>query len=277
MKRKKTNKTNKTEKIIKILIVLCFIIGVGFLSFPLIRNTVVAIKIGSMNESFVSEQVLSLKDLAGKDFLNENETIVPPKLKDYLLASPENIGTAVGELSIPSVGIWAPIFSGLKQEELLFGVGIYDVDRDFEKDNLVIIGHYLSISGLLLGNLTEISNGESIMIRFSEQVYEYQVIEKEIVHETEVELLEHTDEAQLTLITCDKPELTENRLVVIAQKKENNNSISGQENLEKFNFNKEKEQKDEKNRKDMLKYNLLPLIGILFLLSMCIYCILRYL
>lgn len=267
----------KTEIILKVIIVVCLTIGVGFLSYSLIKSTVISIKIGKINGSFSIEQLIPLESTESSKELVENDTIVPPKLKEYLSASSENIDEAVGELSIPSVGIWAPIFSGLKQEQLLFGVGIFDPSRKFEEDNVVIFGHHLSNTGLLLGSLDKVQLGDHLNVRTYDMVHQYKIIEKKVVHESEVEVLDNKDTSHLTLITCDVPDLTAYRIVVVAQNMTEYKLIKEPNNPKDFNFKKEKEQKDKKNQKDMLKYNVLPLIGVLFLLSLCIYCILRYL
>ncbi|MHC5269718.1 class A sortase [Enterococcus sp. LJL98] len=273
----KKKKTNKTENSLKLIIVAFLVFGVGFLSFPLIKNTIVSMKVIRSNASFSIDQFERLDTGSTNHSLMENELIVPPKLEDYLFASPEKIDDAVGELSIPSVGIWAPIFSGLQREQLLFGVGIEDPTRTFEEDNVVMLGHHLSNTGLLLGNLDKVTLGDKVLVRTLDKIHEYEIIEKGIIHENQVEVLENTDTPHLTLITCDVPDLTAYRMVVIAQNVTESQLVNEQKNLKNFNFEEEKDQKDKKNRKDMLKYNMLPLIGVLILLSVCIYCILRYL
>ncbi|WP_270572570.1 class A sortase, partial [Enterococcus thailandicus] len=158
---------------LKIIINLLFIMGVCLISFPIIKNTITIVKI--QKTKVVTKEELPV--------VNPNERIVLPTIESYLTASSKNLGTAIGELNIPSQKIKIPIFAGLNNQQMLFGVGAMYPERNVLKDNLVLLGHHLSMTELLLGNIQNLQVNDKITVTYLTNKIQYRVIKKETVNE----------------------------------------------------------------------------------------------
>ncbi|MDT2601929.1 class A sortase [Enterococcus hulanensis] len=253
----------QTKKTHNLLIILLFIIGAGFICYPIIKNTVTIINIKEqeITETKVFPQAVS-----------ENERIELPTAESYLTASKEDINDAVGQLSIPSVKIETPLFAGLHNQELLYGAGLMYPERSIEKDNIVVLGHHLGISDLLLGNLTKVSLHDKIYFRLLDKTYQYTIIEKKQVHEEDIEVLANTPSPQLTLITCDEPTITDQRIVVTAKLEEEKSAKQSLSTVKAA----EQKNKQELVRKSFIKYGLGPILLVLAVVTFGCWCIWRY-
>lgn len=192
---------------LKIIINLLFVIGICLISFPIIKNTITIVK-------FQKTKIVIKEELP---VIKPNERIILPTIESYLTVSSENLGSAIGELDIPSQKIKTPIFAGLNNQQMLFGAGAMYPERNVLKDNMVLLGHHLSMTELLLGNIQHLEVNDSINVTYLTNKLKYRVIKKKIVSETNLKVLESTNVPQLTLITCDKPELTDKRIIVTAE------------------------------------------------------------
>ncbi|ASZ07015.1 hypothetical protein K5E_18480 [Enterococcus thailandicus] len=245
---------------LKIIINLLFIMGVCLISFPIIKNTITIVKI--QKTKVVTKEELPV--------VNPNERIVLPTIESYLTASSKNLGTAIGELNIPSQKIKIPIFAGLNNQQMLFGVGAMYPERNVLKDNLVLLGHHLSMTELLLGNIQNLQVNDKITVTYLTNKIQYRVIKKETVNETNLSVLESTNIPQLTLITCDKPELTDKRIVVTAKLVDREEQETLQNTKNNVTPNKKILQRS------IVKYSLIPLFIMFTALGIGSYVIWRY-
>lgn len=245
---------------LKIIINLLFIMGVCLISFPIIKNTITIVKI--QKTKVVTKEELPV--------VNPNERIVLPTIESYLTASSKNLGTAIGELNIPSQKIKIPIFAGLNNQQMLFGVGAMYPERNVLKDNLVLLGHHLSMTELLLGNIQNLQVNDKITVTYLTNKIQYRVIKKETVNETNLSVLESTNIPQLTLITCDKPELTDKRIVVTAKLVDREEQETLQNTKNNVTPNKKILQRS------IVKYSLIPLFIMFTALCIGSYVIWRY-
>lgn len=245
---------------LKIIINFLFIIGLCLICFPLIKNTVTLVKI--------QKTVVSIT--ADLPEPKENERIELPPIESYLTASSKTVGSGIGELMIPSQKIDIPIFAGLNNQQMLFGVGAMYPERNVLKDNLVLLGHHLSMTELLLGNIQNLQVNDKITVTYLTNKIQYRVIKKETVNETNLSVLESTNIPQLTLITCDKPELTDKRIVVTAKLVDREEQETLQNTKNNVTPNKKILQRS------IVKYSLIPLFIMFTALGIGSYVIWRY-
>lgn len=152
-------------------------------------------------------------------------------------ASPLIVDTtgAVGpetKLIIPKLNLEAPIVLDLPdnkeetiQAGLEKGVTLYpSTGKPGELANPTIFGH--SSNNLFNGGdykfvfvrLNQLENGDTFFVNYSGKQYVYRVFDKKIVAPTQVEVLnERPKPAMITLITCDPPGTSTNRLVLHAE------------------------------------------------------------
>ncbi|WYJ83572.1 sortase A [Enterococcus sp. DIV0840] len=243
------------------MLILFLIIGTLLICFPIFKNTITIIKIKNTKIT----QVENMPEP------KPNERIDFPTVEDYLTASTDNLEDAVGQLMIESVGISVPIFLGVHYQEMLFGVGFMHPDRHFEKDNIVLLGHHLGIENLLLGKIAKIEVNDLIKVQFLDKIYQYKIVNKKIVLEDQLEVLDNTATPQLTIITCDKPYLTDKRIIVTAEpvKEKRTEAVKNEEKNEFY-------QNMKAIRKSFVKYSVVPIVISLIALILSGYCIWKY-
>jgi sortase A len=117
---------------------------------------------------------------------------------------------------IARIGVDAPIVAGDSPAELKMGVGQrLGSANPGEPSNLVLSAHN-DIYGELFRDLDKLAPGDQVLIHTADGAYRYVVHTVDIVAPTAVEVLEPTDHAVLTLITCYPYLLDTQRVVVVA-------------------------------------------------------------
>jgi sortase A len=154
-----------------------------------------------------------------------NEAEIPehlrPQVQAYLAAieiptpGPEQ---ALG-IRIEAIVVNAPIVQGDGWEELKRGVGQHIGSADpGQTGNLVLTGHD-DIYGEVFKDLDKLEEGDEIIIYSANNTFTYVVKETQIVEPTDVEVMEPTSEATLTLISCYPYRIDNKRIVVFAELK----------------------------------------------------------
>lgn len=147
--------------------------------------------------------------------------------------SNSHIASAAPEIIIPKINVEVPVVYGVTstddsmvQKALEVGVVHYaDTAMPGQDGNLVIVGHsagnifnpgqYKYVFSLL----HRLDDGDVFYLQKDSRRYTYQIYKKEIVKPTAVEVLATQPEAPATatLITCDPPGVSANRLVVVGR------------------------------------------------------------
>jgi len=166
-----------------------------------------------------------------------NDRIIAPFIQPsrHAINIPLISGAAVSpdpEVIIPKINAEVPVVYDVNstddeaiQQGLTEGVVHYPSSPVPGQDgNVVVVGHS---SGNIfnLGNykfafslLREMSNGDTFFLQKDGKRYTYQIYRKEVVKPTDVSVLGPADRpATATLITCDPPGLSSNRLVLVAE------------------------------------------------------------
>lgn len=143
------------------------------------------------------------------------EEIQPLQLSSFLSAKVPK-ATGIGAIEVPSADIRLPVFSGLKNEELLIGAGTIFPEREPAKNNLVILGHYVGSQHFLFGSLNQVKVGDSVFLNYLGNNYEYKIVEKKVIDERDIQVMQETKTPELTLLTCDSTNATSNRICVKA-------------------------------------------------------------
>lgn len=148
-----------------------------------------------------------------------------------IITDPSDVGNVGKEpkIIIPKINVEAPVVYGVDaldekavQKGLESGVVHYSITPNpGEKGNSVIVGHSSSnifnsgkykFAFLLLKSL---DNGDTFYVQKNGKRYVYRVFNKYVTSPTDLSVLNPTDRlATVTLITCDPPGLSVNRLIV---------------------------------------------------------------
>jgi sortase A len=108
-------------------------------------------------------------------------------------------GSLVGRIDIPRLDVSAVVFEGTSDDTLARGVGhLRGSAGPGERGNLVLAGH----RDTFFRELRNIRQGDEVNIVGPKGEFEYQVESTTIVEPDQTEVLQPSDGATLTLITC---------------------------------------------------------------------------
>jgi len=88
--------------------------------------------------------------------------------------------------------------------------------------NIFIFGHSSALDennvyGKIFASLNDLVDGDNIVVRYNDQIFDYTVNDKKVVMPEDLWVLDQTSTEQLTLMTCWPIGSNEKRLVVIAE------------------------------------------------------------
>ncbi|CAM3065694.1 class A sortase [Sporolactobacillus spathodeae] len=200
----------------KILIAVLLLTGAILLLSPFIKEGLIARLSSQYNQEHFTSNQLAANNKRQASF--KFQSIQPPGLLETvqsgLVVNPKAV---IGQLRVPSVGINLPILKGTTSANLLGGATTMRPDQKMGTGNYPLAGHHMREGNLLFGPLMRIRIGARIVITNLKKHYTYQVTERNIVAETDGAVIDQTKTAQVTLVTCDKPTRTPNRLIVVGK------------------------------------------------------------
>ena len=119
-------------------------------------------------------------------------------------------------IEIPAIGVNRVIVAGDDWEQLKKGVGHHiSSSQPGQNGNMVLSAHN-DIFGETFRHLDKLEPGDEILISTEVQTYVYVVREIRVVEPTEVSVMEPTDYASATLISCYPYQVNNKRIVVFA-------------------------------------------------------------
>ncbi|HYD11050.1 MAG TPA: class E sortase [Acidimicrobiales bacterium] len=125
-------------------------------------------------------------------------------------------GDAVAVIRIPSIGVEKAVVEGVRVADLKKGPGHYpQTPLPGQAGNAAIAGHRTTY-GAPFYRLDELDEGEEILVRTVQGEFRYVVDRITVVRPDQVEVLDQTDEARLTLTTCEPRFSARKRLIVSA-------------------------------------------------------------
>lgn len=189
------------------MIYLLFVMGVTLLFYGPIKRMVIIEK---------HETVLREYQRVGEQPNSTNLSISQPSLSNVLKSRGES--TYMGLIAIDRLGLNEYISPDMTDQSLFTGTVNLFPNRNPQRDNIVIVGHHIGEQSLLFGKLTEAKLKDTVRLIVDSYEYEYQVTKKYITTEENVGVMDnHQGAATLTLITCDQPTYTQNRLIIEAE------------------------------------------------------------
>ena len=122
-----------------------------------------------------------------------------------------------GIIEIPALSVKAAILEGTDDRALKYTVGHYPgTANPGEKGNCVLLGHRNYVYGHYFRKLNELKTGDSVIIRRGNDTFTYTVAESFVVEPEDVWVLEATEDAVLTMITCTPVPTYTHRLIIRA-------------------------------------------------------------
>jgi len=155
-----------------------------------------------------------------------NEAEIPEHLRPMVqslanlplpTASPEQ----AQRIQIAAINVDAPVVLGDGVEQLKKGVGqnLINPINPGQKGNLVLSAHN-DIYGQIFRDLDQLKAGDEIIVYTNQRSYVYTVRETQIVKPDQVEVMAPTRDAVVTLISCYPYMVDKQRIVIIADLRE---------------------------------------------------------
>ena len=120
-----------------------------------------------------------------------------------------------GLIEIPKIKVNAAILEGTDDSALQYAVGHYPgLGEIGQPGNYVLLGHRNYVYGHFFRNIDKLEVDDQIILTKGTDIYTYSVTESFVVKPEEVWVLEQTEEATITLITCTPVGTYTDRLIV---------------------------------------------------------------
>ncbi|WP_050742264.1 class D sortase [Symbiobacterium thermophilum] len=121
----------------------------------------------------------------------------------------------IGILTIPKIDLTVAIAEGTDDRTLRHAVGHFaETAGPGEPGNFALVGHRGHIYGPFFLRLDQVEVGDPILVRSGGATYVYRASEIFVVEPDETWVLDPTEQAQITLITCTPKWINTHRLVV---------------------------------------------------------------
>lgn len=125
-------------------------------------------------------------------------------------------GDPVGQLRIPKIGVTRYIVEGVGVADLKKAPGHYpQTPMPGQVGNAAIAGHRTTY-GQPFYRLNELEPGDEIVVQTLQGEFTYEVDGKQVVQPSQTEVLDQTEEARLTLTTCEPRFSARRRLIITA-------------------------------------------------------------
>lgn len=155
------------------------------------------IKINSMNteKRLREEYEQALNDLQnGTDEQGENDSKLGFENEDV---------DAIGIMVIPKINVKVLVTEGTEDEKLKYYVGHFEnTALPGEKGNFAVAGHRNYIYNEMFRDVNQLEQGDDIIVRTAKGEFTYKVKEQKVIEPTDVQILDPTDDATVTLVTC---------------------------------------------------------------------------
>ena len=106
-------------------------------------------------------------------------------------------------MEIPSINLSQGIVEGISDDILQYYLGHFEGTVKLgEKGNFAVAGHRVSDYSEAFVNLYKVEIGDKVLVKANKKEYVYEITDNFIVSPNRVDILENTDEATITLVTC---------------------------------------------------------------------------
>ncbi len=140
----------------------------------------------------------------------------PPAAEPVDVPLPPPEGEAVAIIRIPKIGVEKAVVEGVNVADLQKGPGHYpETPMPGQPGNAGIAGHRTTY-GAPFFELDKLEMGDEILVRTLQGEFRYEVDRISVVRPSQVEVLDPTEEARLTLTTCNPRFSAAERLIVSA-------------------------------------------------------------
>lgn len=106
-------------------------------------------------------------------------------------------------MEIPSINFTQGVVEGVENDAIKYYIGHFEeTAMPGEKGNFAVAAHRISRYSDAFVNLHKLKQGDKVKVKNKEKEFVYEVTENYIVKPEQVDVLDKTEEATITLITC---------------------------------------------------------------------------
>jgi sortase A len=151
-----------------------------------------------------------------------NEAEIPEHLRPLVqsianLPIPTSGPAQAMRIQIPALGVDAPIVQGDSWDQLKKGVGQHIGSSDPGRPGNVVVSAHDDVFGEIFRSLDRLQPGDQVIVFTAQQQFVYLVTGTQIVEPTQVDVMNATSDATVTLISCYPYMVDTKRIVVFAK------------------------------------------------------------
>lgn len=127
----------------------------------------------------------------------------------------KDVNGTIGILTIPRIDLKVALSEGVDMATLKYAAGHFSgTAMPGQKGNFCVAGHRSYTYNQAFNRLDEVKIGDEIIVKATNGQFKYKVNDIKVVEPTEVSVLNKTDDATITLVTCTPIRIATHRLIV---------------------------------------------------------------
>ena len=184
---------DKFRRVIGILLIIIGLVIIGDVAYKKIITLKKQKEIVELFENGFSEGT-STEGTSNEDTTEVSESVNLDEVNGY---------KPIAMIEIPSNNVSLALVEGICDTVLLYFLGLFpDSAAPGQVGNFAIAGHRVSDYTDAFINLYKVTAGDKIIVKTHDKKYTYVIEENYIVNPDQVEVLDATENATITLITC---------------------------------------------------------------------------
>ena len=256
----------KKKKILGLVIVL---IGMVFFFYPFFSVSIDDYIQNKELEYFIESELK--KEQSYVDKTKKYEPKYSKSVKNNLLTRNDD---KIGNLYIPKLEQSFDLYKNADMKKISKGVAITkesDMPSSGVGSRTVIAGHRGYYNKRMFKDIDKLSKGDHIFVKYSGNILEYTVSDKEIIEDDEISKLNSISEREiLTLLTCGSQTDSSQRLIVncdrnIDNSQRNKKAYKNKEDVVHRNFKNNNDRLDDIIIKKMI-FKVMSFIGIIMII-----------
>lgn len=174
------------------------------------------ISLGTLIILFLLYQVFGTNLVTGREQQALASELQKTWSNPQLAEQKPDLGEGIAVIKIPKIGVNSVVVEGVEVNDLKKGPGHYpESSLPGEYGNTVISGHRTTY-GAPFYRLDELKKGDEIILYDAKGSYTYIVAESKIVLPTAIGVIAPSNDARLTLTTCNPRFSARQRLIIVA-------------------------------------------------------------
>lgn len=174
------------EKIRRIIGLILIVVGLAIIV------SIVYKKIDTANKQKELQNIL-------EEVINEEPKELSKEEEEELI----NGYKPIALMEIPSINLSQGVVEGISDDILQYYLGHFEgTVKPGEKGNFAVAGHRVSDYSEAFVNLYKVEIGDKVLVKANKKEYIYEITDSFIVSPSRVDILDNTDEATITLVTC---------------------------------------------------------------------------